>query len=442
VQCLVFAQTKSLQIPLGEDENVLSYYQVNENGLFVTSGILKYQKDKPVYKFAYYDKDLMKVWETTQERKEKSQNLHNYLIYSPQQKYIYHIEGIGFFNLESLFITQFDATGKKKETTVEIDNDNFKSGGIFADEETLFIVKKMENNTHEILTIDHKSLNKKTGKIDFPKVPEVKGQKDFFSWRFEGQKDGLFYFSLKSVDTEKNEIAFRIAKIRPNGSLAEEFKITVKQEGDNYMKPIDFRSTPDIGYLGWDGARGTSRDGEKSIGEITLDLKNEVIYIYGLLGEKPFKRNWQGDAMFINLYDLQGKSKKKINMVLPEDLADGFGWKSCKDWTERGASFVIEPDNGFSLSIFFNFYLYTMEFNSRGNYKEYTRCPWKHGGSQLLLNSCRSSFAKSKVYPFFAKRQDDKKYKDSRYSNMIFSDREFVFESNDDQEIFQIHLFK
>ncbi|MEZ5059410.1 MAG: hypothetical protein R2879_20445 [Saprospiraceae bacterium] len=436
------AQTKSVSIPLEENEIIIDEYPVNENGFFITSGIQKWQETNPVYKFTYLNQDLEKVWEVEQERKEKSIKFSNSLVTTPGNAYIYHLEGIGFFSVASYNVTQIDGEGKTKNFSIQVADEPFRIVARFADDEHFFLLKRMEDLSFVLHSYKHTTLKEKPIKIQLPEIIQKKGEEDFYSWKYEGQKDGLFYFSLKNVDVELNKVTYKIAKINADGSLQKEFSVDLKPNEGEFLKHTHGNSTPHLGFYSTDGARESPKKEIKYIGNIYFDLKNDRFFVFGLTGNKPFKKNWRVDGILNTIFDLDGKEQKRTSILMPEELIGAVRWKIGTESQERRLRFMVFPDKTFYFSLFWLNTLYNMKFDAKGNYDSYQICETGRNTGPLTIQSCRAEFKNERPFKFFSNRYENEKYEDSLYTLFNWTGRDFVIETNRNKTNFQIHLFK
>jgi hypothetical protein len=350
----VFAQDKQHQAELDKNEVPMEFVQLGERGLIIKTGNARFP-GKRDYNLFYYTAKGDLLWQKTFKSNTQALQTDHITVASPDGSMVYHIE-LDRFRQHKQHLTQINRKGAVKE--LEIDKkvemgENLIS--VFCDESYLYYLTSENGNElsnkkkmKEKLILNRFSHTDWSYKKTVLAMPSLVDGKFSTFWTFAGQWGKVKYLLSKTMNTEVRQQQFALAMIDRDGNILGKIDLDF-DTGNEWVRPAvsigmnesqflhnGYINLLDInfsegGYISSPATPNSSlhtppsmRSG--SLGYLQLDAANEAVYIYGLLGPRPFRKVVPGyTGFYIYKFGLDGKVLwKRLNAATQELLDEKF----------------------------------------------------------------------------------------------------------------------
>ncbi|MEW4922478.1 hypothetical protein [Algibacter sp. 2305UL17-15] len=389
----LFAQNSTAEVALDKSCVLLNFIDLGENGFIVKTGKEKAAYSKKLkWQVHYFDNDLNLIYSMPIKKDQLDTGSGNPILASRSGDYFYHEEfkittsfgaGKGHFtqikkdkNIKTHDVKYKDYKGKSIENSF-VDDDYYNM--LCVEKEKKSRKNKNPKKTYTLYQFDHAEFNRTEVILDLPQIIE-EDDIDKTSWEFSDQKGGFIYMSRKDLNFESDNHTYHVVALnKSDGKIANQFTLNFSI-GSKHIRPSNnnieifgarYSSLGDFSLktVGTGtSSRGSFHHRLSAFGKLKLDLDSQKAYVFGLYGDKEFKRigsTYQG--YYIKGYNFNGKKEFEVLKGLPQNLAKESGFKVHNIPHQRILHFNVFKEY-FELSINSKKQSYMTRFSNSGEY--------------------------------------------------------------------------
>ncbi len=363
-----FAQDGQHEVTLDKREMPVECILLGEKGFVVKTGNPLFG-GKGSVRLLYFTNNGGLVWEKQIDNEYQALQSAHVTVAAPDGSVVYHIEAPSGFAGEKQHLTQINAKGVAKKMELAIPKDAGRSlQTIFCDQQYLYYLatengneakeKKRGSEKMILNRFSHNGLTRKRIELDLPALftPELSS-----FWSFAGQNKQGKYLVSKTLLPYAKDQTFDIVTIDSEGKVTGKKTITY-EVGDEYIRPANSLSASEgkathlgarnmvtlsfesLGYPMQTGSYSVNRAAvgitgalnapfpagqsysptTAAFGHMHVDPTQEenAIYLYGLLGPRPFRKLDPGyTGFYVYKYDLEGKEIWKLRQPATKEMA-------------------------------------------------------------------------------------------------------------------------
>ncbi len=349
-----------LVIDLQKDSRLIEIINLKEKGNFLITGKdIQMENGKNKVKpgdldthLVYISSDLKVKWNKPFPL-EPDNMVEDYYV-ACSDSFIYFIEILGATLTKSNYlITQIDYAGVTRIFEYNVPFKIDKLYDLYCDKDYLYFFYDEFNDSkkpYHFLGISHSNFQVIPINIALPKILKKKEELSYQRRIFTGINNDLFYFYSKSAKSS-NDCSYEFSLVNKKGVVdAASFILDGSLDNGQYIAPtnnphllqswtddeFNFYTNGDVMY-----------PGIGSLGDIFMDFDNQCIYLFGNYNKEPFN-NTGGSGnvagIFVNKFDINGKSIWKKNIPFPKEAKDPLLKKSL--YSDRQLFFKVLPKSG------------------------------------------------------------------------------------------------
>lgn len=428
----IFSQDKVINIPLERNVELMETIDLGDNGIIFKTGKVYPNSKKLDWKLRYYSSTLELIWEAPIEKTQIYKGFLDPIVASPTGNFVYQVEFKGYnttMGASNVYLTQINREGKTKSK--EFGNNIFKNRlEVFCDDKYLYFLcteggkeNSDKKKAYEKIILNRIDNSNFAYKRIIVETPDIEDPEHSIFWRYFGHDGEKIYLFKKIVRMDEGECIYNVITINSDGKVIDNITLNAKVAGKFPRPAFHTKSFKghDLGDYFQDfklGAQGVMHPKTGAYSNIELDKRNNVLYIYGLYGDKPFKGiapKYEG--YFIRKYNMKGEEFFSVIKDAPQALAANsfFRYKGSPD--SRNLTLTINQDNSVNFYIWFQKNLYATVFSEDGQLsdsflKEYddwvnlvtiytTFPPSSKNKSTAYINSIDPKIEKNTTYKYF-----------------------------------------
>lgn len=369
------AQTNTAKIEFEKSCQLLDFIDLGKNGFIIKTGKEKAAYSKKLkWEVHCFDNDLNLIYSMPIKKEQLDTRSGNPINASHNGSYFYHEEfkittsfGAGKGHLTQIkkdkSVKTFDIKYKDyKDTTL---NNTFVDDNYYCMLRTKEEKKSRKNKnvkkTYLLYKFDHATFNRKEVILELPQVVGEKGIDKTF-WKFSDQDETFIYMERKDLNFESGNHVYHVVVLnKSDGKIANQFALNfsiapkhirpsnnnIEIKGARYSSFDDFYTKTNTMNTG--NATSSSTfilHTSRAFGKLKLDIDAQKAYVFGLYGDKKFKRVGPINKGYYLLgYDFTGKKIFETKKGLPVALAKESGFRIHNIPYQRILKFSIKDDN-------------------------------------------------------------------------------------------------
>lgn len=334
------------KISLAENEQLYQVFKYKEEGIIVISTLFSGEKSNNSINIRFFSLDYKVKWEKNIKMHYEDKNPNINLTYSTYSDYFYVIENKAYptdidrILCDPAYITQIDKNGSLKGTEFK----EFLSKDVSGD--IAIVATKSYLNVYRVNLKESKVILYKISNSDLTvtnvEIPfnDVKIPKDNLSttsfWHFVAQTEDEIYFARNEyksfAKSGEPDYKFNIASVNEDGKILSNISFNPSLKGCFPLAStkINFEGPITSGFqtINYNSSQGTSYIYVYAVGNITYDLKNNSVYISGMMSRKYKKASLflqKPEGYYLVKFDLQGNKKWQIIKDFDKDYQNNLG---------------------------------------------------------------------------------------------------------------------
>ena len=454
-----FAQDGQHEVTLDKREMPAECILLGENGFIVKTTDPLFG-GKGSVRLLYFTRNGGLVWEKKVDNEHQALHSSHVTVAAPDGSVVYHIEAPYSFAGEKQSLTQINGKGVVKKMELAIPKDAGRSlQTIFCDQQYLYYLatengneakeKKRGSEKMILNRFSHNGLTRKRIELDLPALssPELSS-----FWSFAGQNKQGKYLVSKTLLPHAKDQTFDIVTIDSEGKVIGKKSIAY-EVGDEYILPANSLNTSEgkathlgarnMVTLSFESSGFPMRTGSYSVNRAAVGITGALnapfpagqsyspasaafgymhldptqdenaIYLYGLLGPRPFRKLDPGyTGFYVYKYDLEGKEIWKLGQPATREMAASKIYATNALPADRYIRLISRPNGQqtFSIMVYPNLSaqpdLFLFDISAQGQVTE-ARSTGK-GGAESVPVAALTSIARE-----YVKKQSSAKTKDT-----------------------------
>lgn len=381
------AQEKNITIALGDEEFFVDRIHLGEAGFIL----------KSTHRLFLYSATCDLIWEKN--IKENYSSGDNVTVASPDGAVVYHVSAKtdNFFK-KTQYVTQIKKDGELKEFELPASKEFGKNViSMFGDNDYLYYLMLEENKekkNKEVVVMHRFS----AADMNHSKITLTLPAKSDSYWYFLGQKDNIMYIANKDVEMQRPENKLTVVGFKNDGSITSTVTIPISLDKKftrpalningpakawTEIKDNDFSArsskttTPGgaaVTYNQQNLAYGTGpktvttrgpsteytssrlKENQAAYSHISMDEETGSLYIYSLLGTKPFNKSGIAnvyEGFYIFKYNAEGNNVWKLQYNGGAELAEEKFFHIHGMPADRHINLVMLPQEKLNFTIRF-----------------------------------------------------------------------------------------
>lgn len=465
----LFAQQNTAEIELDKSCKLLDFIDLGGSGFIIKTGKEKAAYSKNLkWKVHYFNNNLDLIYAMPIKKEQMDTRSANPILVSHSGDYFYHEEfkittsfgaGKGHFtqikkdkSVKTHDIKYKDYKGKSIKNTF-VDETHYNM--LCVKEEKKSRKNKNTRKTYFLYKFDHAEFKRTEIILDLPQVIE-EDEIAKTSWEYSDQNENSIYMHRKDLNFKSGNHIYHVVELnKSDGKVSNKFSLNfsiapkhIRPSNNNIeILGAKYSNSSDFYYQGTVGTTNTKSAGHfhhdtGAFGKLKLDLAKRKAYVFGLYGDKKFKKvgpTYQG--YYIQAYDFSGTKEFGVLKELPQNLAKESGFKVHNIPYQRLLVFNVFKEY-LELSISSKKQSYVNRFSNTGEYiKTIVRKPARKIKNEKP-NRVISELIESKSVEDFLKNRKPLK-KRGEDDLVLFKrkdDRDILFEKKEDKLIFYSFL--